>query len=949
MRVERGAQRCAVRATLLTAILLVWACGGADQTTPTARVTSVVVSPDTASVVVGATLQFLATAKDAGGRSLSGVALTWSSSDPTIANIDATGTLRAQKPGGVVVSATVGGASATSHALVIEPPSNSAVVKTNDTTHVEVGIGSSVTVPAGWLPSGSNVSIVETGLPAGVDSAGMGAFGHAIHVTLRASGSSDVSRTVVHSATAAAGTLLLHISQVLTYTQAVATSDINVAVQLGDATGTVLMTKAQEVDEHIDALGRTVVDAYVSTSRSLGNAEYTAWLVITRQCDDAAWSLRGVAGSTPSANKVPIILIHGWQIKDFTCNSVLSYSPEADPWAQLITAITSNSDLNSRYELLVYRYPTFKSIGESASRFEQTMPFAVNARGSILVGHSMGGLVAAKYLIDTPTNRVHDVFTIGTPFGGSPLAVPFVLSAAGSLRLSACGPVGDPGAGVDLAAAGLVALAGGGDLAPTADIVSQIQQSAEKFSDRLTVLAGSMGCSDFPGVNDKLLGYLGANLEALGFTPSDAIVPLKSAQAVVTATQTYRFDHTDLPKSTPVVQFLLQRLGALRTVIAATPTNLIRSSGNAQTSSVGSLLPQPLVVRVTDAAGVGAEGIAVNFRVTSGGGSLSATTATTDGSGFARSSLTLGSAVGANAVEASSTGLAGSPVQFTATATPPCPVVLAQLPFTITGIIQASDCADPGTGMVASDRFAFSIANQAAVRLTGTPSGFSPTLTIRSTTTSSAFIIGLQSFGQTIVRRWILSPDSYQALIGTTVSGETGTYTLTGVAESEDNTSCEGTYLLGSSILTRQHLSLGDCTDFGQLSDHFALYSPLPCTITMRSPTFDAYLEIYDQDNNLIASDDDSGGGTDARVSLPACFAATEASPHQVLFVRATSFAAGEQGAYTLQIQMGTSSVVASRAAAQQAGYPASRATPAPLLNPAFRVPKPAAGRVGRP
>src|SRR6185312_17029430 len=62
-------------------------------------------------------------------------------------------------------------------------------------------------------------------------------------------------------------------------------------------------------------------------------------------------------------------------------------------------------------------------------------------------------------------------------------------------------------------------------------------------------------------------------------------------------------------------------------------------------------------------------GTTVTFTVTSGSGSLTPATTTTNAQGLASALLTLGSTAGVNSVAVSSGSLAGSPLTFTATAT----------------------------------------------------------------------------------------------------------------------------------------------------------------------------------------------------------------------------------------------------------------------------------------
>ena len=72
------------------------------------------------------------------------------------------------------------------------------------------------------------------------------------------------------------------------------------------------------------------------------------------------------------------------------------------------------------------------------------------------------------------------------------------------------------------------------------------------------------------------------------------------------------------------------------------PAALVVVSGNEQADTVGHELPEPLVVRVDDAAGNPIAGQLVNFVVTAGGGSVFAGAALTNDDGVARERWTLG-------------------------------------------------------------------------------------------------------------------------------------------------------------------------------------------------------------------------------------------------------------------------------------------------------------------
>lgn len=101
------------------------------------------------------------------------------------------------------------------------------------------------------------------------------------------------------------------------------------------------------------------------------------------------------------------------------------------------------------------------------------------------------------------------------------------------------------------------------------------------------------------------------------------------------------------------------------------PTALAAVSGDGQSAMVGTPLPEPFVVEVTDQNGDPAAGVDMAWAVTGGGGSLSTAASQTNSSGRTSATLTLGSSPGANTATASSAGLTGSPVMFGATATQP--------------------------------------------------------------------------------------------------------------------------------------------------------------------------------------------------------------------------------------------------------------------------------------
>src|SRR5690242_7117836 len=108
---------------------------------PTVPVASVTVTPATASLNVGQTVQLTATPKDANGNPLTGRVITWQSSDNTIASVNSSGLVTGVGPGGpVTITATSEGKSGTA------------------TVNVTLAPVASVTVS----PSSANVAITGT-------------------------------------------------------------------------------------------------------------------------------------------------------------------------------------------------------------------------------------------------------------------------------------------------------------------------------------------------------------------------------------------------------------------------------------------------------------------------------------------------------------------------------------------------------------------------------------------------------------------------------------------------------------------------------------------------------------------------------------------------------------------------------------------------------------------
>jgi hypothetical protein len=83
------------------------------------------------------------------------------------------------------------------------------------------------------------------------------------------------------------------------------------------------------------------------------------------------------------------------------------------------------------------------------------------------------------------------------------------------------------------------------------------------------------------------------------------------------------------------------------------PSNLTIVSGNGQVGLLGTALAAPLVVKVTGSSGAPLAGVSVQFTVSSGTATVTPGTASTDATGQAKATVTLGSSAGTDTIVAS--------------------------------------------------------------------------------------------------------------------------------------------------------------------------------------------------------------------------------------------------------------------------------------------------------
>jgi Big-like domain-containing protein len=102
--------------------------------------TNITLSPNTPSIQIGQTQQFVATAMDANGNPIPGINFTWTSSNQTVAGVDNTGLATAGPSGGTTtITATSGSVSSNPSTLTVALSTVSSVSVTPSPASIQVG------------------------------------------------------------------------------------------------------------------------------------------------------------------------------------------------------------------------------------------------------------------------------------------------------------------------------------------------------------------------------------------------------------------------------------------------------------------------------------------------------------------------------------------------------------------------------------------------------------------------------------------------------------------------------------------------------------------------------------------------------------------------------------------------------------------------------------------
>lgn len=329
----------------------------------------------------------------------------------------------------------------------------------------------------------------------------------------------------------------------------------------------------------------------------------------------------------------------------------------------------------------------------------------------------------------------------------------------------------------------------------------------------------------------------------------------------------------------------------------AVATNITPNSSVGFTAPPGTQVTDLPSVLLSDQKGAPVAGAVVTFTVTSGGGSVTGATVTSNASGIATvGGWTLGTAAGANTLSAQTGSLPA--VIFAA-----CGTGSHTLGSTLDSQLSATDCQLSDGSFV--DFYAVTIPTAGTYIFNQTSSTFDTYLAFL---TSANVLVGINddylNTSTDSRLKVIVPPGSYFIGANSFDPNTFGNYSLSSAASTAEVANCEDVFVVPG-ISTPQSLTTTDCSTNGFFSDEYVVFlNPgQAVTVAMTSSTLDSYVEIRSNGSPVVlASNDDIDGTTkDARVtySVPN----TGTSTGGFFIIAAASRVAGATGAYTLSVQ----------------------------------------------
>ena len=733
--------RAALSIFLLGGAILAAACADAVTQIDEADISELRVSPESVSIGPGETVALLAYPLDETGAFLSGLDVSWSSMNPSVATVDDTGLVAGVSVGSAEIVASVGTLQASVSVSVLVPAD---IVLSADTLTYAVVAGEAappdqvievtnggelpltglmidsivyVGVATGWALPSLTSTLAPTDLTVGVDPTGVTTVGEYV-ARVSLSGATDGP-------------------EIVTVVLTVEAADASV-VTLNEGDGqTATVGAALPVSPSVrvtDAFGNPVEGEAVTFSVTEGGGSTTGAAAVTDAAGLAAvgsWTL----GTTLGENRLDASIGAGASVT-FTATA-----SAGGPASLTLNAGDGQTAIAGQAVVVppsVEVRDAFGNLVEGA-----TVTFTVTAGGGSVTGSPAtadgSGLAAVGSWVLGPTVGLNTLIATATGVADTvTFSATSVAGAAAQMLLDS----GD--AQTDTVGATLGA--------PYAVLIADVNGnpvSGVTVSWAVTAGGGSIG-----GLSTSDGGGIAVATHTLGQTAGS-----QSVEASVSGLS-----------GSPVT--------FTSTASAASPSGLSIVQGAGQTATVDSEVATSPAVQVVDGFGNTASGIDVTYRVVSGGGTVSGSVATSDGSGLATvGGWTLGQTAGANALRAVIVGV--DSVEFTATGEAGAATAL---------LLEAGDGQGAAVGTTVAISPAVRVTDSFGNRVTGTSVTFTVTSGGGSVTGSPA---NSDASGVATAGSWVLGPAAGANTLEATSVGISGSVVFTATALAGAPTSLE--------------------------------------------------------------------------------------------------------------------------------------------------------------
>ncbi len=601
---------------------------------PGASAQTVRISPRTLTVNANAPFAFTGVASNAAGVAVPDAPIGWGTPDPTLANIPVltvgSGTANASRGTARIIAQLLNGATDTVTLNVIPVPTGIAIVTGNN----QVGVIGKPSLQSLAQPIVVRVTAAD----------GLGVLG--VSVTFAASNGGSVSPTTV--VTDAAG--LAQTSWSLGTSASAQTATATVAGLAGspvtfNATGAakpatkLALTSGPVAGADIPSGTPTPLIIAVQDADGDPAVGFTGNVTVAIATNPSDATLAGtttvaaVAG-TASFPSISIVTPGAGYVLQATSGTLTPVSTNA---FNIVTGPAANLALVSGGG----------QTGEAGAALQPIKVLVTDANGNPKAGATVAfappagsGSAAPASVVSGADGTATTVWTLGATIGAQTLGV----TTTGVTPLSVS------------ATAGSV----------VRNLAVTTQPAASQVAGTLTP-AIAVALKD--GLGAVVTSFNGSVTATIASGPSGAT--LGGTTTITAASGVATFSDLSLTKSgSYTLGFAASGAGAATSdafaVVAGAAATLSVQSGGSQTGTFGAMLGAPVVLKVTDSYGNPVSGTTVTFAVTGGGGAVGTPSATTDASGLASTTWTLGSS-GTQTISGSSTGLSGSPLTISAT------------------------------------------------------------------------------------------------------------------------------------------------------------------------------------------------------------------------------------------------------------------------------------------